>query len=516
MAPEQAEGRVSDLDERTDIYALGAILYTILTLHPPVGGETVDEVLSRVASGAIHPPTRYNPRNTRITRNPPAQAVETPIPPTSLAHCPDRRVPAALSAVVMKALARNADKRYQSVAELQQDIAAYQAGFATTAEHANAFRLLLLLIARHRTEVALVLTALGIMLGMAIHFTNRVTHTLAELKETAPTFYSEARSLVEELKFGQALSKLNYAISLQPDDARFHALKGNIHQSLLQLEDARDAYARAVELDTELELPHAERNLHLCEKLLADNAGRPTLKPESLTELRISMVRQQRTTEALALATREHRSGPQVLDSWRTLVQRIGLNATVKREGSGLALVVNQPEFNDLSPFRDAPFTRVQLADSHVADLEPLKLMPLHSLDLGNTKAVNLSPLRGLSLVRLDLSRTRATNFTVLRGMPLNTLNLSHTRIADLTVLRAMPLRHLQLEGCTNIVDLSSLTECRQLEGLILPVGIRNLEPLRGLPKLKHVGYTMPEGGWDRVPTAESFWKLHEPQSNGK
>ena len=516
MAPEQAEGRVADLDERTDIYALGAILYTMLILHPPVGGETVNEVLTQVASGAIHPPTSYNPRNTRITRNGPALKVETPIPPTSLAHCPDLRVPAALSAVAMKALARDAENRYQSVSALQQDIAAYQGGFATTAERANAFRLLLLLIGRHRTEVALVITALGIMVGMAAHFTNQVTRTLAELKETAPTFYGEARSLVEELKFGQALAKLNYAISLQPEDARFHALKGNIFQSLLQLADARDAYARAVELDTESELPHAERNLRLCEKLLADNAGQTTLKPESLAELRVSMVRQQRSAEAVAIATREHRSGPQVLESWRTLVQKIGLNATVRREGGGLSLVVNQAEFNDLSPFRGAPFSRVEVSDSQLADLDPLKLMPLHTLDLGNTKVVNLSPLRGLSLVRLDLSRTRATNFTVLRGMPLTTLNLSHTRIADLAVLRGMPLRHLQLEGCTNIVDLTPLAECRQLEGLIVPAGTRNLESVRALPKLKHIGYTMADGGWDNVPSAENFWKVTEPRTNGK
>ena len=512
MAPEQAEGRVDDIDERTDIYALGAILYTILTLHPPVGGDTVNEVLTRVASGAIHPPTSYNPCNTRITRGGPALTVEVPIAPTSLAHCPDRRVPAALSAVAMKALARDSEKRYQTVAALQQDIAAYQGGFATTAERANAFRLLLLLIGRHRTEVALVITALGIMAGMGFHFTNQVTRTLAELKETAPTFYGEAKSLVDELKFGQALAKLNYAISLQPDDARFHALKGNIFQSLLQLADARDAYARALELDTELQLPHAERNLRLCEKLLADNVGQATLKPESLAELRISMVRQQRSAEAVAMATREHRSGPQVLDSWRTLVQKIGLNATVRREGSGLSLVVNQPEFNDLTPFRGAPFSRVQVADTQLADLEPLRLMPLQSLDLSNTRVAELSPLRGLALLRLDLSRTRAMNFSVLRGMPLTTLNLSHTRIADLTVLRAMPLRHLQLEGCTNIVDLTPLAECRQLEGLILPVGTRNLEPVRALPKLKHIGYTMAEGGWERVPTAENFWKINEPR----
>lgn len=515
MAPEQAEGRVEDIDERTDIYALGAILYTILTLHPPVTGDSVDEVLTRVASGAITPPTNYNRRNTHITRITRPLPPPQPITPPELLHCPDRRIPTPLSAVAMKALARDRARRYQTVAALQQDIAAYQGGFATTAEGASAFRLLLLMMRRHRTEFILIALSLTMMLALAATFTRKVTRTLTELRETAPTFFAEAKSLVDELKFAKALAKVNYAISLQPDDPRFHALRGNIYQSLLQFTDARDAYARALELDPEIS--HAERNLRLCEKILSENAGLTALKLESLAGLRSEMNRQQRIPEALAMATRVSKGAPDTYASWKAVTERLGLPGALKRETGGLSLTVRQPEFNDLFPFRTAPLTKLVIPDTQVDDLGPVKLMPLTSLDAGNTRIADVSALRGMGLIRLDLSRTRATNFIALRGMPLTTLNLSHTRITDLGMLRGMPLRHLQLEGCTNVADLSALADCKQLEGLILPVGAKNLDPLRSLPRLTRIGYSMPEGGWDQVPPAEDFWKVQEVRpGNGK
>ncbi len=515
MAPEQAEGRVEDIDERTDIYALGAILYAILTLHPPVTGDTVNEVLTKVASGSISPPTSYNSRNTHISRlaGPPTPAQD--VAPPELAHCPDRRIPAALSAVAMQALARDKAQRYETVAALQADIAAYQGGFATTAEHASALRLLLLLLQRHRTEAILSVISLGLMIGIAAHFTGKVTQTLAELKETAPSFHAEAKTLVDEFKFAKALGKVNYAISLQPDDAKFHLLRGHILQSLLQLDEARDAYAQALELDPE-SVP-AERNKQLCEKLLADNNGRSSLKQESIAELQINLNKQQRTSEAIAMGTRLDKGMDASLASWRPVAERLGLKGALRREAGGLSLSIQQPEFNDLSPFLTAPLTKLVIADTEVDDLAPLKDMPLTVLNISNTRITNLTPLRGMRLLRFDAERVRATNFTALAGMKFTHLNLAHTRISSLAPLTLNSLRFLQLEGCTNLTDFSALAACTQLEGVTLPVGAKNVEPLRQLPRLRHIGYSLPEGGWEQVPTAEDFWRVQESRSgNGK
>src|SRR5262245_27190716 len=104
MAPEVAEGRAADADERTDVYLLGATLYHILTGQAPREGRTLEEIiqLARTVS---------------------------PLSPRKLK--PD--VPRALEAVCRKAMAHQKEDRYAGALELADDVQRFLAGAPVTA-----------------------------------------------------------------------------------------------------------------------------------------------------------------------------------------------------------------------------------------------------------------------------------------------------------------------------------------------------------------------------------------------
>ena len=112
MPPEQAEGRIEAIDERSDIYSLGAILYEILTFRPPFEGGTAGEILSVVTRGGLTPPSK---RFTAVLRD----RGETNRAGGLARFGP---VPELLEGTVLKAMAREKSRRYASVKELYEEV----------------------------------------------------------------------------------------------------------------------------------------------------------------------------------------------------------------------------------------------------------------------------------------------------------------------------------------------------------------------------------------------------------
>jgi hypothetical protein len=104
MAPGQADGVVSAMVDRTDVYGLGAVLYHCLTGRPPFQGGSTLAVLAKVMEEPLVAPRKLRPE-----------------------------VPPALEAVCLRALAKRPDRRHPSAAALAEELDGWEARTSTPA-----------------------------------------------------------------------------------------------------------------------------------------------------------------------------------------------------------------------------------------------------------------------------------------------------------------------------------------------------------------------------------------------
>ena len=97
FSPEQAEGAA--VDGRSDIYSLGVVLYEMLAGRPPFIGDSPVAVSSQHVHGTVPPPSEFN-----------------------------STIPTDLQAIVMEALAKSPDRRYQSAEDFRSDLMRFSEG----------------------------------------------------------------------------------------------------------------------------------------------------------------------------------------------------------------------------------------------------------------------------------------------------------------------------------------------------------------------------------------------------
>lgn len=194
MAPEQIRGGTRD--KGTDIYALGALLYTVLTCRPPLEGDT--KTMQQAAlSGDIVPPTVRG-----------------------------SGVPESLSAVVMKAMALKPADRYASVSALITDVRAFLGGFSPVAHESGPATEFLLFYRRHRVSCNVAAVFMAMVVVVTALFVDRLSakrdqaETLAERlrEEKQETETLAARLRVEKEDSEALLSEVGRLVTALPSD----------------------------------------------------------------------------------------------------------------------------------------------------------------------------------------------------------------------------------------------------------------------------------------------------------
>ena len=206
MSPEQAEGIVADLDERSDIYSLGGILYAILTLRAPIDGKTLDEVLTKVKSGGISSMSTRRGGNGKVAAASPAVM--------------ERNVPEALQAVTLKAMALDRSERYANVEGFAADIERYQNGFATQAENAGAIRQLVLFIKRNKAVSSSVALFLMAAVGFVVKLAASERMAISEMEKSRREAAKAQVTLAEAAEEMGDAEQMRLALSKVPGDLR--------------------------------------------------------------------------------------------------------------------------------------------------------------------------------------------------------------------------------------------------------------------------------------------------------
>ena len=191
LAPEQAAGAA--IDERADVYALGALLYNLLAGHPPYWDTTEHDVDELIQAAVARPPTP-------IARIAP-------------------RTPEDLRAIVERAMAHDPAARYASGREMAEELRRFEAGQLLGSRQYGAGELIARWVKRHRAAVAVGAVAAAVLaVGGAVSVQQIVVRERATAHALAESQLEQGRQLFVAGDPGQAAPYLAAALAALPDD----------------------------------------------------------------------------------------------------------------------------------------------------------------------------------------------------------------------------------------------------------------------------------------------------------
>ena len=426
MPPEQIQPRKMKRDQRSDIFALGAILYEMLTKEKIIKHSSVNELLDGTLKGEI-----INPKDRKF----------------------DRFIPAGIAAVAMKALNRDANERYQLVEEMILEVSSYRRGFATEAENANLLKVGRLFFQRNKKS------ALTAILAFTIIFFSSLIFVML-LKD------SKDAAVKAEHKVRDAMINLN--------DSK-EELREQLYWSALYFYEKKQ-WQKAISQLEDLDKPRAQ---YLKSKIyfIMHNFTKATENIDKINNEHTDYKRLLKNLPTL-LADNEYS-----IERFFKFNNALNFDAEYKK----LFINYHFKHFDRVdNPGPDRTKKLIELLKKQngipLFGDESLKITIKKTdfgLDVDLSNNLKISDINVLQyfppIVKLNLNNTIVTNVSHLKDHPLEELSTDNSRVIRLGILANCPLKTISLK---NIID--------QVRGLHL---LKELETVKLSPKDNYLAY---------------------------
>lgn len=517
MSPELANGEINEADTRSDLFSLGAVLYSILTLQKPFAGDTIHQIIQNTKTLTLDPPhLKFN--KTKSVEN-------TEKHPWNI----DK----AISKIAMKALEKNPEDRYQHISEFMLDLRKHQRGYAPIVYQPFSYRLKLLFKRKKKLSIATIsmlsILILYIFSQIDIHSKNKlINQVIKDEKRNWNLILEESFTNPENLRdkffnFGIENTKHEDGTLFFNDIGQNAIIPQEIYYGDLAIEFEFQIYGEnrgiAIILSDYTDIKqneglyaytlvhgynnkydsylkfNLEKSLNLTIDYLSYQQYKPVLKEGVMNHFRAEIIGFERKlfiNHKLIFETRDDRGHtfPRIgLATFNTKAKidnfkifRLGLplkndllklaeHYLIKQEFVLSKKLLKEMIQSEQSSKRKGKSEQLlKTIDASEKNIESLKQHThLFSFNINNNLTFsirisdpNFSSLNTLKLhgpiQSLDISKTKVSDLQKISGLALQHLDISHSKVTNLKPLMKMPLKKLFL-GKTPIREFDILKQ---------------------------------------------------------